>query len=148
MIYLTDAADPPTHSVNGGKDAYAGSDITMMCSLGRDGNPAVGKYSWYRESVLDGEDTSTNTRTVTLDNIKQDGKYSCEAFNLPHTGVWLGSGKSMETELFVRGEICLMFISIYVLLNPNISVIRVFSIHFISCSFKLIFQCPRQLHTR
>ena len=127
MIYLTDAADPPTHSINGNEDTYAGRDVTMTCNLGRDGNPAVGKYSWYRYSVLDGEDTSTNTRTVTLDNINQDGKYSCEAFNLPHTGVWLGSGKSMETELFVTGEICLIFISIYNLQNPNINVIRVFA---------------------
>ena len=92
MIYFTDGADPPTHSINRNKDTYAGSDITMTCSLGRDGNPAVGKYSWYRESVLDGEDASTNTRTVTLDNINQDGKYSCEAFTFPTPECGLGQG--------------------------------------------------------
>ena len=103
LIHSTDAADPPSHTIEGG-NMYVGSDVTMTCSLGRDGNPAVGNYTWYHDSRLDGQVTATNSRSVRLNNITQDGNYSCEAFNIPYTGEWLGSGRSQETELFVRGK--------------------------------------------
>ena len=85
-------------------NVYAGDDVMMACVLANgDGNPPVTSFSWFHNSQLT-DQTSVNSRTVSVENINQDGDYSCQGVNLVYSG-WLESDKSEQEQIIVSGKI-------------------------------------------
>ena len=83
---------------------YAGDDVKMTCVLADgDGDPPVTSFSWFHNSQLT-DQTSVNSRTLSVVNINQDGDYSCQGVNLVYSG-WLESDMSEEEQMTVRGKI-------------------------------------------
>ena len=95
-------SETPVLSLQPSSPYYINDDVTMLCQSPGDGNPPAEKFLWFKNSEGIREDTDTGEILINLDDVTQEGGYSCQAINNGYQG-WMASDMSSETDINIRG---------------------------------------------
>ena len=99
---FTDVSETPVLSLHPSSPYYIGDGVTMSCQPPRNGNPPAEKFSWFKDTVGMREDTDVGVEFISLDDVTQEGGYSCQAINNGYQG-WMTSEMSSQTNINIRG---------------------------------------------
>ena len=95
-------SETPVLSFQSSSPFYINDDVIVLCQSPRDGNPPAEKFSWFKDSEGFREDTATGVIFINLDDVKQEGGYSCQAINNGYQG-WMTSDMSSQSYINIRG---------------------------------------------
>ena len=99
---FTDVRETPVLSLQPSSPYYIGDGVTMSCQSPRDGNPPAEKFSWFKDTEGIREDSNVGVVFISIDDVTQEGGYSCQAINNGYQG-WMTSEMSSQTNINIRG---------------------------------------------